>query len=321
MTSPFDEALSDLRISGVVLLHESYAPPWAIDIPDAGSLRVALGAGRDERVVPFHLVRRGAFDLRYADRDPERIETCEVAICPSGAPHRMSFGDGAKAVPMTEALARSDRMAAAGPDATELICGVFRLRSAPRNPLLSALPRVMKVRASGTGTDPLLAHATAMLGIAVDRGRASFVAARLLEIFFAEAIRAYATTEGAASTGWFKALGDPKIAAVLSRLHERPGEPWTVTSLAAGIAMSPSRFAARFREVMGESPMAYVSSWRMSVACRRLRDMDEPLGTIAEAVGYQDVASFSRAFKSVVGESPARWRSARTRPVSLANRV
>lgn len=308
--TPFNDALEQLRISGSVLLHERYAPPWAIDVPGESALRAALGAQPDVRVVPFHLVRQGAFDLHYAEHAPERIGAHEVAICPSGLPHTMSFGDGAVAVTLSDIIARrKTHPIAAASGATELICGVFQLRSAPLNPLLSALPRVLKVKTAGTDVSPLLDHAVAMLGIEVAKGPTSFIGSRLLEVFFAEAMRAYGHTDGAASSGWFKALDDPKIGHAMSQLHERPGAPWTVAALAETIAMSPSRFAARFREVTGQSAMSYVSSWRMTVACQKLRETDEHLAKIANAVGYQDVASFSRAFKALVGQSPARWRA------------
>lgn len=309
MTSPLNDALEDLRISGSVLLHERYAPPWAIDIPDESTLQATLGVGREVHVVPFHLVRSGAFDLTYDKGDPQRIETHEVAICPSGIAHRMSFGKRTKAVSLADVLAKRIPCAASDRgDATELICGVFQLRAAPRNPLLSALPRLLKVQTAGPGVSPLLEHAVAMLGIEVAKGASSFVASRLLEVFFAEAIRAYGTSNAAAGASWFKGLNDQKIGHALSQLHEQPGAPWTVAALADTIAMSPSRFAARFREVTGQSAMSYVSSWRMTVACQRLRETDAHLTEIANAVGYQDTAAFSRAFKVLVGKSPARWR-------------
>lgn len=55
--------------------------------------------------------------------------------------------------------------------------------------------------------------------------------------------------------------------------------------------------------------MSYVSRWRMTVACQRLRNTEDNLERIANAVGYQDLASFSRAFKAIIGQSPARWRA------------
>lgn len=311
-SSPFNDALEDLRISASVLLHERYAPPWAIDIPSQDALGAALGVGPDTRIIPFHLVRQGAFDLHYNGAKPVRIATADVAICPSGAPHRMSFGPKTKAVCLVDLL--EEGMPRTGEEetanSTELICGVFQLRNTPLNPLVAALPHVLRVKTAGAGISPLLDHAAEMLAIEVAEARTSFVASRLLEVFFAEAIRAYSQSEGALASGWFKALNDPKIGQALSRLHEHPGAPWTVAALADTIRMSPSRFAARFREVMGQSAMAYVSGWRMTVACQHLRASNEPLDVIAEAVGYQDVASFSRAFKALVGESPAKWRTA-----------
>lgn len=315
LSTPLNDALEDLRISGSVLLHERYAPPWAIEIPDEATLRSLLGAGRDVRVVPFHLVRAGAFDLDYDDDGSLQIATHEVAICPSGAPHRMSFGRRVKALSLAEVLKGGSQLACASgnENATELICGVFQLHATPLNPLLGSLPRVLTVATSGDGVDPMLAHAVAMLGLEVQKGPQSFVAARLLEVFLAEALRAYGHGQGREHAGWFKAIDDPRIGVALARLHDDPGAPWTVASLAEIVAMSPSRFAARFREVTGQSAMSYVSSWRMTVACRKLRETTDNLERIANAIGYQDVASFSRAFKSLVGQSPAHWRSAMAR--------
>lgn len=315
MNAPFNDALEDLRISGSILLHERYAPPWAIEIPDEKELRSALGADRGTRIVPFHLVRAGGFDLSHDGAQMRRITTHEVAICPSGAPHLMSSGRRAKPVPLTEVLRGKTDWTGdlSQEDATELICGVFQLHATPLNPLYRALPRVLTVATSGKDADPMLDHAASMLSLEVSKGTTSFVAARLLEVFFAEALRAYGRSQGRDRVGWFRAIDDPRIGMALSRLHQDPGAPWTVASLAEIVSMSPSRFSARFREVTGQSAMSYVSSWRMTLACQKLRETTENLDRIADTIGYKDVASFSRAFKSSVGQSPARWRTAQSR--------
>jgi AraC-like DNA-binding protein len=310
MQAPLNDALEDLRISGSVLLHERYCAPWAIDIPDEATLRSALGAARDVRIVPFHFVRSGGFDLSYDEAAPRRIATHQVAICPSGAPHRMSFGRRSRAVPLADVLQRKPSFAFDGrsDDATELICGAFQLRASPLNPLLGSLPKILTVDTAGEGVDPMLIHAAAMLDLEVAKGPTSFVAARMLEVFFAEALRAYGRAQGRNCSGWFRGVDDPRIGAALTKLHEKPGAPWTVAALAETVSMSPSRFAARFREVMGQTAMSYVSSWRMTVACRKLRETSDNLDRIANAIGYQDVASFSRAFKGQVGQSPSHYR-------------
>lgn len=314
--APFNDALEDLRITGSVLLHETYAPPWAIDIPSESILRQTLKAAPDVRVLPFHFVRRGAFDLHYDGQAPARIETDEVAICPSGAPHRMAFGARATPVSLAHILATrrswSDRKDVMG---TELMCGVFLLRATPLNPLLAALPPVLKIRTAGTGANPILTHAVEMLNLELSHGgQGGFTASRLLEVFCAEAIKTYRRNEGTERPGWFAALDDPKIGRAIALVHDRPGAPWTVASLAETVAMSPSRFAARFREAAGRSAMAYVAGWRMTIACRLLRETDRNLAGIAPEIGYQDVAAFSRAFKALVGEAPATWRAGRRAP-------
>ena len=79
--------------------------------------------------------------------------------------------------------------------------------------------------------------------------------------------------------------------------------------MASHVGMSPSRFAARFREAVGQSAMSYVTDRRMRVACRALKGADAGVAEVAASVGYTDVAAFSRAFRARVGESPARWRA------------
>jgi AraC-like DNA-binding protein len=314
---PLDDALEDLRISGSVLLHEAYAAPWAIAIPDESRLREMLGVDSDTRVLLFHFVRHGGFDMRIDGCDAVSIEAAEVAICPGGAAHTMSRGRGATATPI-EAVLRGDGPVAPsgeGADATELVCGVFLARAAPLNPMLGALPSVVKVATGDASFSPMLAGVAWMLAHELDRGAlGSFASARLLEMFCAEAIRAYQRTEGAQRTGWFRGLSDPRVSEAIHRVHEAPSTDWTVEALASTVALSPSRFAARFRELTGQSVMNYVARWRANVACRLLRDTDLNLTEIAGRVGYDSLPAFSRAFKAQLGEPPAAWRTARIKP-------
>ena len=309
----FETALADLRISGSVLLHEHYRAPWAITVPDEAELRRLLGAGPECRVLPFHLVLDGAFDLCWHEHGSEHIAANEVVIVTQGAAHVMSRGKPSPPVQFADIYTgRAEAIRSAGPDAgnTTLMCGVFTLMAAPLNPLLAALPPVLKLQTVGVTESPMLVRAAEMLTLEVARaGTTSFTLSRLLEIFCAEAISAYRRGGGADQPGWFKAIDDEKIGRALAGFHRAPGNAWTVEALADTVAMSPSRFATRFRERTGKSVMAYVANWRMNVACRLLRETDDGLAEISSRVGYSDVASFSRAFKSLVGQSPSNWRS------------
>ncbi len=311
--SVFEDALNDLRVRGSILRCERYRAPWSIEVPDEKGLREALGADGDARVIPFHFVRHGGFNLELEDGAQWRIARRSVAIVPNGESHRMSAGGG-ETVPMEKVLTQrppfavTDHNGAHDSD-TDLICGVFVMRSPRWNPLLSAMPAVLSVDIDKGGEGGQAALAARMLEAEAAQRPGSFVTTRLVEIFFAEAMRAW--SKGAHASGWFAALQDERIGRALTSFHAAPGKPWTVSALAECAALSPSRFAGRFREVMGVPAMHYVTSWRMSLACRRLVECDAPLSAIAEQVGYRDPAAFSRAFKASLNESPARWRAAR----------
>ena len=308
---PFDDALEDLRISGSVLLHEAYSPPWAISVPDEVRLRELLSVGSEVRVFPFHLARRRGFNLEARGLVPVRIETPEVVLCLGGDAHRLSGGRGAKVTRLDAILSGKGIPPAHADDAsaTELVCGVFTARASPLNPMLGALPPFVTVSTGDAATSPTLAAAVGLLVHELDRGTGgSFTIARLLEILCAESLRTLQREDGA--PGWFRGLRDPQIGEALRCVHADPAHDWTVEELAKRIALSPSRFAARFRASTGESVMRYVGRWRANVACRLLRDTNLPLSQIAGRVGYESFPAFSRAFKSQLGSPPAAWRAA-----------
>jgi AraC-like DNA-binding protein len=312
--SPLDDALEDLRITGSVLLHEAYAPPWAIAVPDEARLRTVLGVDVDTRVLLFHFVRRGRFELRMTGHDTVSVDAGEVAICTAGVAHRMSLGRGGPTLSIETVLkgGASASPSARNPDDTELVCGAFLAHAAPLNPMLGALPSVVKVSTTDASFSPMLAGVAWMLAHELDReALGGFTAARVIELFCAESIRAYQRSTGAEHAGWFKGLTDPRISEAIRCIHAAPNERWTVDALAANVALSPSRFAARFRQVMGRSVMSYVTTWRANLACRLLRESRLGLGEIAGRVGYESLPAFSRAFKAQIGQAPAIWRAAR----------
>lgn len=313
---PLDDALQDLRVTGSVLLHESYASPWAIDIPDENRLRRVLGFDAGMRATLFHLVRRGSFDIHMRHAEVVTISSPQLAICSADAPHRMTRGRGAKPVAI-ESLLRGPgpvRSQRASSDETELVCGAFIFNASPLNPLLAALPRLMTANTGDASGSPMLAGVAWMLAHEMDRpARGGFAVGRLLELLCAEAIRTYQRDQVLHEPGWFKGLADPRIAESIRQVHAAPDRAWSVEQLAGSAALSPSRYAARFKAAMGMPAMTYVARWRATVACRLLQDTSLSLSDIACRVGYESLPAFSRAFKNHVGQPPAIWRSARWR--------
>jgi AraC-like DNA-binding protein len=66
--------------------------------------------------------------------------------------------------------------------------------------------------------------------------------------------------------------------------------------------------AERFTQFVGVPPMQYLASWRMQLAANELRISNDSVATIANRVGYESEAAFSRAFTKSMGEPPSSWR-------------
>lgn len=309
-----DDALRSLRISGSLLLLERYAPPWAVAVPSAIELSGLLGLDSVTRVVAFHLVEFGHCDITSEGADRVALGTGDLAIFFGGAAHRISVGKPAQTQEFAKLLTGQNTRhpdTTGQPVGTSLICGAFLLHHTEFNPLLSALPSVLQASLAHTGELHNLSGVARLLTDEIKRNviGTTYVIERLLEVLFAEAVRAHIETAPKQKLGWFRGLKDPIVGRALVAIHAKPEEDWSVNKLADKVSMSPSRFAARFSQAMGDSPMSYVAKWRMNVACRKLATSRTAIEKIADEVGYESHAAFNRAFKKLVGLPPAAWRT------------
>ena len=128
---------------------------------------------------------------------------------------------------------------------------------------------------------------------------------------FIEVLRRYLDELPAGQTGWLAGLRDEVVGRVLTLLHSKPGEPWTLPKLAREAASSRSSLAKRFALLVGQPPMQYLAQWRMQVAANLLTQGGAKVATIGAEVGYDSEAAFSRAFKKATGLAPGAWRAAR----------
>jgi transcriptional regulator GlxA family with amidase domain len=135
------------------------------------------------------------------------------------------------------------------------------------------------------------------------------VPTRLPELLLVEVLRLHLASAPAADRGWAAALRDPVLAPALAALHATPSRKWTVNDLAAVSLVSRSLLDARFREVLGRSPIRYLTQWRLHVAQDLLATTDLGVLAVAHQVGYESEEAFSRAFKRAFGTAPSVWRS------------
>lgn len=302
--------LGALRVTGSLLLFEEYPVPWAIALPDGGSLARTMDLAPGIDVVAFHLVRSGTCELWRKGHPRQTVRAGEVVIMTGRGAHTLREGSPRTTMSLAEVLA-AKAQPTASKRTTALLCGMFMLRDLGSSPLARALPEVLHVplatptaNASARGLTQLL-----LAEFGQPRPGRPWVVARLLELLFAEAVLA-TDVRADVRPNWLRAVHDRDIGRALDAFHRAPAEPWTVARLARHAALSPSRFAARFRELLGEAPMTYASNWRLGLAATRLAQADAPISVIASDAGYDTLAAFSRAFKRRHGVSPSQVRRA-----------
>jgi AraC-like DNA-binding protein len=132
----------------------------------------------------------------------------------------------------------------------------------------------------------------------------------MTDVLLAQAICQYRPSFAGFHSPRLTTVKDPQIAGALRLMHEQPHRAWTASALATCVAMSRSAFSARFRLVIGEPPMRYLTRYRLARAAHRLRTSGESLMDIALQTGYASDVALSTAFKRYFGISPGAFRHA-----------
>ncbi|MGH9274117.1 MAG: AraC family transcriptional regulator, partial [Acidimicrobiales bacterium] len=201
----------------------------------------------------------------------------------------------------------------AGGARTDVVCGYLHSTDPLFDPNLRALPPLFVVRPDEAAAEWVKASIDfALQGASPDAP----VSPRLPELLLGEALRIHLATAPAADEGFLAALRDPVLAPALAQLHNDPAAKWTVAELASRAAVSRSLLDNRFREVLGRSPIRYLTDWRMHFADDLLRSTNLSVFEIARRVGYDAEEAFSRAFKRARGESPSARRRRGATPVA-----
>jgi transcriptional regulator GlxA family with amidase domain len=130
---------------------------------------------------------------------------------------------------------------------------------------------------------------------------------RLLDILLVLAIRS-GFRRSPTAPRWYRASADPRLNAALQAVHDNAGRPWSVPELAAISGLSRAAFARTFRDALGQTPMQYLTDWRMTLARDYLRAGELSLANIASTVGYGSPYAFATAFRRHHGEPPGAWR-------------
>ena len=192
---------------------------------------------------------------------------------------------------------------------TTIVCGSLSFNRASLKPITQLLPRFILIKADQAHTLALHNTMQALASEMAEQAPGSeVVSTRLAEVLIIQILRAHIASGSERDKGWLGAIFDPQIGTALSAVHNCVDSPWTVESIATAAGMSRSAFAARFKELLGQTPLEYVTEWRMLKAIQLLEERDKKLIDIARSVGYESDAAFSKTFKRLVGASPGEYR-------------
>ena len=302
-SDPLGEALHMLRLTGTLYCRATMSAPWGLVMPEL----------IDSMMIVIVTSGRGWVEL---DGEFTEVSQGSMVLLPTGPSFKLLSSPDAEAtplfdVPVQKVTERYEIMEhGGGGEITRATAGVVQFDHVAGKRLVSQLPKLLKIDA---WDDALGSWIQSTIGLISREASAlrpggETVMTRLADILVIQAIRAWLDTAPEAQSGWLAALRDRQLGRALALIHRQPDEDWTLVTLAQAAGMSRSAFAARFTTLIGQPAMQYLAQWRMHLARARLIETGDPVGLIAEQVGYQSEAAFGRAFKQFFGVAPGGLR-------------
>lgn len=285
--------LNTSRLSTQVFFYDRLCNSWSINT--SGSKRAT-----------FHLVGEGEGWLHLKSQSqPIRLCAGDLVIFPHDAWHVVSSHPKGKNFHESSASDSGHHIT--------LMCGYFLFENGLRNVVIEGLPEMVLVRCT---TDKQTEQLEALVKLLLAEADTQTIGTQIVldslgNVLLIQAIR-YFLKEKQELKGFFASISEPKILKVLQAIHENPGKQWTVETLAEIALMSRANFAQHFTSLIGQSPMAYITEWRMRRAELMMRDRSQSVSEIAERFGYSNEAAFRRAFKRVWGVGPGVVRKFRS---------
>ena len=301
---PLGETLHLLRLNGSLYCRSELKAPWGIDMPAF------------EGHMMFHVITSGHCWLDVEGEEPRLLQQGSLALVPHGNGHKIRSHPSSDVEPLfdipVEKISERYEVMRYGGDGelTHLTCGVVSFDHMVGRRLIRELPQILQMGAWDDDEDSWLQSTLRFIAreARVLRPGGETVITHLADIIIIQAIRAWIVSAPEANRGWLAALRDDQVGRALAAMHRQPDALWTIDSLAKEVGMSRSGFSARFTQLVGESAMRYLTQWRMQIARAQLMETSDSLAILAERLGYQSEAAFSRAYKRVFGVSPGSVR-------------
>ncbi|AWL95102.1 MULTISPECIES: AraC family transcriptional regulator [Bradyrhizobium] len=307
---PFDDVVSAMSVASSLYVRFRFTAPWGVAFDTGYQARlvmIAEGVGwlLSEGEVPLPVAKGDCLIVKegtrfaLADRPDSALVDCVNLFADLPG---FSEGTGFTTIP--------DRTVNYGGNGAlmEMVSARLSFDPIAAEPLLALLPDLLHVRLAHGDLD-LLETTLGLIGLEsrADGLGADLVVERLTDVLFIQTIRAWVAADGTRAGGWLAALRHRSLAKVIRSVHADIARDWTVEEMARVAGVSRSTFAQNFRSVLGETPLSYVTRWRMYRA-KTLMRKGAALAEVAVRVGYDSDTALSRAFRRVEGLAPGEWR-------------
>lgn len=282
-----------METQSILLARSSMNPDWGMQVPSTSSM-------------VLHLMQGGNFWVHLQNQEPLQIHEGDILLLTQGSAHLLTDQRDGVAMSMAEFVQKP------APDPQKpistLVCGEFQPDVRLGRHLVKGLPETIHLKKAEVEQNPHLHLTTRLLWMEVNTlgAGSELLISHLFDTLFLYVLREH--TERSHQPGWLTATRDPQVSRALSSMHAEPEAPWTVESLAEIAGLSRAAFARRFSDTVGQSPLAYLTDWRMNLAARLLTRDETSVYQVAGHVGYTSEAAFSRAFKKHYGMAPAIFR-------------
>lgn len=264
----------------------------------------------------FHLILAGNCFLERQECVPIELSKGDIVLLPHGSEHSLGSGtDASGAVAISTKLGRDIRIKTIeGSDVTtKLVCGRLFYNPGANDFLIKLLPEVLISKTITSDTEFrrewIVSNIAAEIQIA--RPGWSIIAANFASALFTIVLRDHFERHPVAD-GVFSLLADSQTRkAVIAMLHN-PAHTWSLDELASVSATSRASLVRAFARTGNPPPLSFLTHLRLGIARQKLSSGSAALGQIAEDVGYQSEAAFSRAFLREFGVRPGQWRGTAT---------
>jgi len=302
------DILSHMQLKGTLYFRTSFTSPWSVRVPPY------------EKVARFHFAHKGSCFVRIEGvPDAIPLGQGDLVIITRGASHTLYCDPSTENdVIMLDKVVEQSGFTGSGTlvygelgtdQETQLVCGHFAFDEEASHPLIEALPSSILIKNYGEAAGRWMENTLKVIGSeAGSSGMGSdLIALKMSEIIFAQVLRTHLESVGN-DFPVLAGFADPSIARALEAVHNNPGFGWTLEQLSALAGMSRTSFASRFAACVSVTPLEYITYWRMQIARKMLAEASLPIIDVAESVGYQSEAAFSRVFKKHFNSAPATYR-------------